>query len=125
MVEITSIAQTDIELKGVSFDDKDMVEDVMAICHRLKHLYMEGRPYGKKTRRKNKIRMKKWAQCPEICFVYLVSASDRLKIHILVSDVESLLERYTQSEIDYFTQMYVQDVADEIIKYFDEVSTTT
>ena len=78
MVEITSITQTDIELKGVSFDDKDMVEDIMAICHRLKHLYMEGHPCGKKTRRKNKIRMKKWAQCPEICFVYLVDMIDCL-----------------------------------------------
>ena len=118
MIEIARITPSSIELKGVKFSDGETAQKIMDICHKFKHLYMEGYPCGRKTRKNAKKRYKKWVDCPEICFTYLVTndnASHNLAIHVLVSDIQSLLKRYTEKEIEYYIQMFTQDIADEVI----------
>ena len=118
MVELKKISPSVIELTGVNFADGEKVQQIMDICHKYKHLYKEGYPYGRKTRKAMGKRLKKWVDCPEICFTYLVTddnAGHHLAIHVLVSDTESLLKRYSPSEIEYYRQMYTQDVANEIV----------
>lgn len=119
MVEVLEMTPAHIKLGGVHFVDGEKVQKIMDICHKYKHMYKEGYPCGRKTRKESKKRLKKWDKCPEICFTYLVSddnAGHHLMIYVLVSDIESLLKKYTEQEIDYWRQMYIQDVADEIIK---------
>lgn len=119
MVEIIEITPSIIKLKGVNFGDGVRVEKIMEICHKYKHLYKDGYPYGRKTRKAMKQRLKKWADCPGICFTYLVTNDNEghfLEIHVLVSDKESLLQKYTEQEIEYFMQMYTQGIADEIVE---------
>lgn len=118
MVEIASISPSIIELRGVKFEEGEKVQKIMDICHKFKHLYLEGYPCGRKTRKEKGLKLKRWGKCPGICFTYLVTndnKSHNLAIHVLVSDVQSLLKKYSQDKIDYFTQMYTQDVADEIV----------
>lgn len=118
MVEIASISPSIIELRGVRFEEGEKVQKIMDICHKFKHLYLEGYPCGRKTRKEKDLKLKRWGKCPRICFTYLVTndnKSHNLAIHVLVSDVQSLLKKYSQDQIDYFTQMYTQDVADEIV----------
>ena len=118
MVEITKIDSSTIELRGISIADGEKVKTIMDICHEYKHLYMEGYPCGRKTRLKNKKRIKKWAECPKICFTYLVTNDTKnhnLAIKILVSDTQNLKKIYSDREIEYYMQMYTQDVADRII----------
>ena len=119
MVEVKEITPGKIKLGGIHFADGEKVQKVMDICHKYKHMYKDGYPCGRKTRKESKKRYKKWAECPEICFTYLVSDDNEghyLTIHALVSDTDSLLKKYTEEEIEYFRQMYTQDVADEIVK---------
>lgn len=122
MAEIVRITPSTIELREINFkDDGEKVQKIMDIAHRFKHLYLEGYPCGRKTRKESKKRYKKWSDCPEICFTYLVTndntaTPNNLIIRVLVSDVEHLIEKYTQEEIDFYTQMYTQDVADEIVR---------
>ena len=118
MVEIIEITPSMIRLKGVNFTDGERVEKIMEICHKYKHLYKDGYPCGRKTRKEKKYRFRKWAQYPGICFTYLVTNDNEghfLEIHILVSDKETLLKKYTEQDIEYYMQMYTQGVADEII----------
>lgn len=118
MVEITKITPSSIELKNISIADGEKVQKIMDICHKYKHLYKEGFPCGRKTRKETKKRMKKWMNCPEICFTYLITNDTKdhnLAIHVLVSNTEDVRKRYSESEIEYFMQMYTQDVADEIV----------
>ncbi len=118
MVEIVKIGASSIELKGVAFKESDKVQQILDICHRFKHLYMEGFPCGRKTRRENNLKLKKWAACPKITFTYIVTPpySENMTINILVSDLQDLRKRYTQTQIEYFTAMFVQGIADEIIR---------
>lgn len=123
MVEIVKITSDGIELKGVKFEQGERVQKIMDICHKFKHLYLEGYPCGRKTRKEKNLKLKRWGKCPRICFTYLVTndtESHNLAIHILISDVQSLLTRYTEDEIYYFTSMYTQDVADEIIHVLND-----
>lgn len=116
-MEIRKISNTTIELSGVDINSKAEIEQILKACHKIKHLYLEGYPCGRKTRKKNNLKLKKWAKCPEICFVYLVTPlGDGLIIRVLVSDLVSLKKRYTDDEINYFASMYIQNVADEITK---------
>ncbi len=123
MVKITRITPSTIELKGIHFgSDGDKIDTIMDICHRFKHIYKDGYPYGRKTRKKRGERLEKWSKCPGICFTYLVTNDTRghnLEIVVLVSDEEKLLERYTKEEIENYKQMYTQDVADAISKEFN------
>ena len=117
MIEIVKITPSTIELKGVRFSDGQTVEKIMNICHKFKHLYLEGFPCGCKTRKNSKKKMKKWADCPGVCFTYWVtndSENHNFTINILVSDIKNLLEKYTEREIEHFKQNYTQDVADAI-----------
>lgn len=118
MVEIVSITPSRIKLKGITISDGEKVKKIMDICHEYKHMYKDGYPYGRKTRKLMGKRLKKWTDCPQICFTYLVTDDNEghyLAIHVLVSDTEELLKRYTEQEIEYYMQMYVQDVANKII----------
>ena len=118
MIEILEITPSIIKLAGVSFTDGERVQMIMSICHKYKHMYKDGYPLGRKGRKALGKRLKKWADCPEICFTYLITDDNQghyLAIHVLVSDTEELLKRYTEAEIEYYMQMYVQDVANEIV----------
>lgn len=109
---------SEIELEGVHFKDGELVEQIMEICHKYKHLYKDGYPCGRKARKKSGIVMEKWAKCPEICFAYLITNDTKghnLLVKILLSNWESLQKRFTSAEIDYYAQMFAQDVADEIL----------
>ena len=119
MVEIISITPSSIELSGVRISDGEKVQQIMDICHKYKHLYKDGYPYGRKTRKELKKRLKKWADCPEICFTYLITDDTEghyLAIHVLVSYTEALVKKFTETEIEYYKQMYTQSVAEEIIQ---------
>lgn len=118
MIEIVEITPSSIELKGVRFKEGEKVQKIMDICHKYKHLYKEGYPCGRKTRKKQEEQATKWKNCPEICFTYLVTddnAKHHLMIRVLVTRTKALLKRYSENEIEYFMQMYTQNVADEII----------
>lgn len=118
MVEVIKITPTSIKLEGISFRDGEKVEKIMEICHKYKHMYKDGYPCGRKARKESGIVYKKWGKCPKICFAYLITNDNRshnLEIDIVVHDVESLLKRYTLKEVEHFTQLYAQDVADEIM----------
>ena len=118
MVEITKTTPSTIKVKNIGIADGNKVQMIMNICHKYKHLYKEGFPCGRKTRKTCRQRIEKWANCPEICFTYLITIdaeNHNLTIGILVSDLENLRKRYTEREIEYHTQMYVSDIADEIL----------
>ena len=118
MIELVEITPSTIELKGVNFKDGEKVQQIMDICHKYKHLYKEGYPCGRKTRKKQKRQTERWVDCPEICFTYLVTndnAKHHLVIHVLVSHKKSLFKKYSEDKIGYFMRMYTQNVADEII----------
>ena len=121
MVEITTVTSSIIELSGIGFSDGEKVQKIMDICHKYKHLYKDGYYFGRKTRKKRGTKTAKWADCPEVSFTYLVtddtndSQDPRLRIHVLISDTNGIHDRYTDNEIEYFRNMYVQEVADEIL----------
>ncbi len=117
MIEILRVTDSTIELSGISFRDGEMVDKIMEICHKFKHLYLEGYPCGRKTRKKSTEKYKKWTESPGICFTYTVTNDNEnhnLIIHVFVSDMETLLKKYTEREINYYTQMYTQEIADGI-----------
>ena len=119
MIEIAKITNSSIELKGVSFSDGEKIQEILEICHRTKHMYLEGYPCGRKTRLANKQRLKKWSDYPGICFTYVTTNDNKehnVEIRILASNMEKLLERYTKKQIEYYSQKYIQDVANEIAK---------
>lgn len=119
MIEIAAITPSSITLKGIEPYDYAGVEKIMDICHKYKHMYNDGYPCGRKARKKLGKRLKKWAYCPEICFVYLLKQSDEsLIIRILVSDYEGLLKKYSIEEIEHYRQMFTQNIADEIMSRF-------
>lgn len=118
MIEIVEITPSTIELKGINFKDGEEVQQIMDICHKYKHLYKEGYPCGRKTRKKQEQQTERWVDCPEICFTYLITndnAKHHLVIRVLVSCTKSLLKKYNETEIEYFMQMFTQNIADEII----------
>lgn len=121
-IAIKEIAPFTLVLQGANFNDQKKVQRVMDACHKHKHLFMEGYPCGRKTRKKMGGRMKKWPDYPGICFTYLVTAgkNDTLTVRVLVSSVEDLLTKYTRGEIGYYVQMYLQGVAEEIIEKNEE-----
>ena len=117
-MEVTGVTSSTIELKGISFSDGAKLEKIMDVCHKYKHLFKDGYPCGRRTRKKISQPLKKWGDCPEICFTYYLTNDNKdhhLAIQILVSDEESLLKKYTKREIEYFTQLYTQFVSDSIM----------
>lgn len=119
-----SIREMEVEpftltIKGLDLSDETM-KLVGNVCHKHKHLYKEGYPCGRKTRMKTKkkyVRQKN----PGMCFTYLVTKHNGvLVIHVLVSSLKELLERYTLDEILFQVQQYLQDVADELLKVIGE-----
>ena len=118
MIEVTKVTDTSIELNGVHFKDGELVEQIMEVCHKFKHLYKDGYPCGRKARLKKGERTEKWDKSPGICFTYLITNDTKghhLSINVLVSNVEQLREKYPDVVIMYFLQMYLQDVADGIM----------
>ena len=118
MIEIASITSTVLELKGISFNEGDKVQKILDICHKWKHMYMEGYPCGRTTRKQSKTRFKRWGSHPGICFTYLLTDDNEkhnLAIHVIISDMQKLRKKYSEREIMYYAQMYLQNVADEII----------
>ena len=115
MIKIANIEPTIIELEGVKRTDEKF-QKIMDIFHTTKHKYLHGYPSGRKTRKKNGERLEKWIDCPGICFSYTLTddTAHDLAIRILVSDPKKHQERYTQKEIEYFAQMFTQDIADSI-----------
>ena len=111
-----------LTMKGISFSDNETVQTIMDVCHKNKHLYMEGFPCGRKTRKKIKKKFERWAECPGMCFTYLVTskAENSVTIRVLVSSVEELLGRYTRREILYYVQMFLQGIADEVLALFGD-----
>ena len=118
-ITISGITPETIELSGVGFRDGEKVQQIMDICHKYKHLYIEGYPCGRKTRKEKKLKLKKWVDCPEICFTYLITNDNEtgnLAIKLFISHQEQLAEKYSEKEILYFLQMFSQSIAEEIIK---------
>ena len=122
MVDIIKIDTSTLILKGVSIADGAKVQQIMDICHSAKHMYKDGYQQGRKTRKANKKRTKKWANSPGICFTYLITddtEGHNLAIRVLVSDITNLRKKYTDREIEYYTQMYIQDIANQILSTID------
>ena len=114
----TEITDSGIKLDGVSFkDDGDKIQAIMEICHRYKHLYLDGYPCGHKTRKAQGLRLKKWGECPQICFTYYATNDTdghNLAIQVVVSDMENLQKRYTIKQIEEFRQKFLLDVSRKI-----------
>ena len=118
MIDIIKVNERSIELRGVHFKDGEVIEQIMDICHKYKHLYKDGYPCGRKTRKKDGKRVKRWTDYPGICYTYLITNDTKehnLLIKILVSSLDALKKKYTNTEIEHFTSMYIQDVTDEIL----------
>ena len=115
-IEIVEITPFILKLKGVGFNEIDKIRHIETVCHKYKHLFMEGFPCGRKTRKQLGIRMKRWQDYPGICLTYLVTPKENntATVRVLVSSVEKLLSRYTRSEIGYFVQMFLQYIAEEV-----------
>ncbi len=90
-------------------------EKIEKVCHKYKHIFMEGYPCGRKTRKKLGIRLER-QQNPGICLTYLVTSNGgSATVRILVSSVEEALKRYTRREILWFVQDFMQSLTEELI----------
>ncbi len=94
-------------------------EFVLNICHKHKHMYLDGYPHGKKTRRKLRkqggIEYDKWADSPEIDIVYYLSQKDeRTEIIAIIGNLTDHAKRYTERELELFLQNWQQSVIEEI-----------
>ena len=119
MVEIIKNTSSGIELSGVKISDGEKMEIISNVCHKWKHMFKEGYPYGRKTRKERQERLKKWSGCPKICFTYLFTddtAGHHLAIQIFVSYTEAVIKKYSEDQIEYYKCLYTQNVADEILK---------
>lgn len=119
--EIVKVSKEEIIIRGLS----SKMSKIAEICHEQKHLYKEGYRCGRKTRKKIGEKTEKWEDCPEICFTYLLTDdfdenkkykghNGFLKIKILTSDRQSLLEKYSKVEIDDYAKQFAESIADEI-----------
>lgn len=119
--KVVSTSSEEIIIRGL----KSKINAILDICHRKKHLFKDGYEHGRKTRKALGKVTERWADCPEICFAYLLTDdfdedkrykghNDLLKISILISDETSLLKRYTREQIDDIAYKYATSVADEI-----------
>ena len=120
LVEIKEIQKSTIKLTGISFKDSEAIQKITEVCHHYKHMYRDGYPVGRKTRKKTGKRFYRWTDCPEISFTYLImpdtSGQSSVKISIYVSDIEETEKKYSKEEISYFMNMFVQNIADGILQ---------
>ncbi|MBR6505558.1 hypothetical protein IKT18_01815 [Candidatus Saccharibacteria bacterium] len=116
-IEIVEITPFVLRFKGVGFNEVEKIMYIESVCHKYKHVFMEGFPCGRKTRKRLGARMKRWQDYPGICLTYLVTPRENntATVRVLVSSVEKLLSRYTRSEVGYFVQLYLQYVAEEVV----------
>ena len=137
MPSIVQVNHKSIILEGIDMFDKPLVEEILKICHRYKHLYLEGYKAGRKTRKAEGDMTEKWADCPEICITYTLMPcteifeeennftpkgnTSYLEIRNFVSEEEKLsLTRMTADEIIYWRNRFTNDIADDIEKLFLE-----
>ena len=115
-IEVIEVTPFILRLKGIGRDEVEKIWFIESVCHKYKHIFMEGYPCGRKTRKKLGIRMER-QQNPGICLTYLVTpqGNDTVTVRILVSSVEEALKRYTRREILWFVQDFMQGLTEELI----------
>lgn len=99
-------------------------ETILNICHKHKHLFLDGYPHGQKTRRKLKkqggITYTKWTGSPEIDIVYYLNESnDLVNIVSIIGNQQEAREKYTNKELGLFLQNWQQYVIDDILATLD------
>ena len=111
----------EIETKSLTDNEK---ERILAICHKHKHLYLDGYPHGKKTRhelrKKGGIKYEKWIGTPQVCITYLLMPTDiGFIIESIIGNLDETSNIYTQRELFLFMQNWQQDVVEDIISEFN------
>ena len=96
-------------------------ENILGVCHKYKHLYLDGYPHGKKTRRrlydKAGIVYQKWEESPKICIMYRLvpdESAGKILIKAFIANLEETSSKYTKRELSLFLQQWQQSVADEV-----------
>lgn len=110
-----------LDAENITNEEK---EKLLTILHKHKHLFLDGFPHGKKTRRELKkkagIVYEKWKDSPEVCITYyLTSTNDGLEIVSMIGNLDDAAKKYTQTELFHFMQLWQQDVIDEITAEFE------
>ena len=126
--QIVEVNDKSIIVKGLSMkDDGGIIQKIMDICHRTKHLYKDGYECGHKTRSKTGKRHAYWEDCPHICIVYLITNDmdyetgfkkdpnvPYLKICTVISELDDLKKRLTDREISLIRQMFISEISEKV-----------
>lgn len=114
-IEVKEITPFICDLTIGAREETEAREKIEKVCHKYKHIFMEGYPCGRKTRKQLGIRLER-QQNPGICLTYLVTSNGgSATVRILVSSVEEALKRYTRREILWFVQDFMQSLTEELI----------
>lgn len=117
MIKVVEVTEEKIELEGISFLDGEKVEQIMNICHKYKHMFLDGYPCGRKTRKISSEKYRKWEESPGICFTYTITDDNschHLMIKVFVSEEDKLLKKYSAKEILHYKELYTLRVSKEI-----------
>lgn len=117
-----SIKDNCINIDGIDIN-AEAIEKVMNICHKYKHLYLDGYPHGRGTRKKlaeTGVVFKKWRNSPHICISYIIrkSSENGLSIEAIVANKEKIKNKYSDEELRLFLYNWQQDVAENIEPMF-------
>lgn len=113
-----------IVVKNIEID-QGIGEIIRDVCHKNKHLYLDGYPHGHRARKKFAgmgVYFDKWEETPKICITYWFQRPDKestneIEIHAVVSNTH----KYAPKEVAHFLAKWQQDVVDGLLEALDNL----
>lgn len=117
-----SVKDNDIYIDKIDIDT-ETAEKIMKICHKYKHLYLDGFPHGRNTRKKlagTGAVFNKWENSPHVCITYVFKkANEKVIINAIIANRQDVSRIYTDEELQLFLQQWQQDVLESLEETFN------